>query len=79
VWCQKEAYLKARGEGIGAGLDHFDVIADPEEGGGIRADRKDPDAMRRWRLRSLDAPAGFRAALAWEGNASELHQREWTE
>lgn len=77
VWCQKEAYLKARGDGVVGGLDHFDVVADPEEGAGILADRKDPAATHRWKLLALDAPEGFCAALAWEGDPLGMHQCDW--
>lgn len=78
VWSQKEAYLKARGDGVGLGLDHFDVEADPGEPAALLADRKDPEAPRRWTLHSIDTGPGFRGALAVEGGRPAVHRFEWS-
>jgi 4'-phosphopantetheinyl transferase len=78
IWSQKEAYLKGRGDGVTLGLDHFDVTADPSLGAALLADRRDPDAARRWKLVALDAGEGFRAALAVEGAAPVVQRFEWS-
>ena len=67
VWSQKEAYLKARGEGVAHGLDHFDVAAEPDRPASLLADRRDPLAAARWKLFTLEPGAEFRGALAVEG------------
>lgn len=77
VWSQKEAYLKGRGDGVGLGLDHFDVQADPGEPAALLADRRDPDAPRRWSLHTIDPGAGFRGALAVEGARPVLCRFGW--
>jgi len=65
-WTRKEAYLKARGEGLAGGLDTFSVpVLDddwcrPEVPG-------DPGETGRWLIRSLRTPSGYRAAIAAEG------------
>jgi 4'-phosphopantetheinyl transferase len=78
IWCQKEAYLKARGDGVTQGLDHFDVVADPREGAGLLADRKDPPAPGRWSLLAVDPGTGFRGAVAVAGGAPVLRCFEWS-
>ena len=77
VWCQKEAYLKGRGDGVTLGLDHFDVAADPAEPAALLADRRDPSAVSRWRLHTLDAGPEYRAALAVECDEVEVRCFEW--
>jgi 4'-phosphopantetheinyl transferase len=65
-WTRKEAYLKARGEGLAGGLDTFSVpIGDddpcrPQVPG-------DPEESARWLIRTIPAPRGYRAAVAAEG------------
>jgi 4'-phosphopantetheinyl transferase len=78
VWSQKEAYLKGRGIGVSQGLDHFDVEADPALPAALLADRNDPAAVPRWKLFTLDAGTGFRAALAVEGNAVKVRYHDLT-
>ncbi len=67
TWCRKEAYIKATGDGVSAGLDHFDVCTDPADAT-LRADRRDPDACHRWRMRALAVAPGYSGAIAWLGN-----------
>jgi len=57
TWTRKEAYLKARGQGLSAPLDQFSVFG-LDKG--------------RWSLQDLSAPAGYHAALAVEGLPGEL-------
>ena len=72
LWSQKEAYLKARGDGTARGLDHFDMEADPRLGARLLADRRDPQAPSRWWLTALDVGPSFRAALAAEAVAPSV-------
>jgi 4'-phosphopantetheinyl transferase len=66
VWTRKEAWLKARGVGIGVPLDSFEVS---QAAGDARllATRPDPAEAARWTLRDLDLGPGFAGALAVEG------------
>lgn len=63
-WTRKEAWLKARGEGLIGDLGAFDVSL------GVTARlegvRGDDDATRRWRLYSRSIPPDFVAAVAVE-------------
>ena len=77
VWSQKQAYLKARGDGIAGGMDHFDVIPDPRQGAGLLADRRDPGAPLRWSLLPFDSAPGFRGAVAVAARSPSMLQFDW--
>lgn len=65
-WCRKEAYLKARGDGLTHPLDTFDVSLAPHEYPTLLATYDDPGEADRWRLHALEAGPGYAAALAVE-------------
>jgi 4'-phosphopantetheinyl transferase len=69
-WTLKEAFLKARGNGLWLGLDQFEVSIDPEVPARLLRTAWDPDEARRWTLHDLDVADGFAAALAVEGVVS---------
>lgn len=77
LWSQKEAYLKGRGDGVLHGLDHFDVVADPDQPPALLLDRRDREAAARWRLYPCDPGPGFRAAVAVEGPPAALQFFAW--
>lgn len=62
AWSRKEAYLKARGEGVTRGLHHFDVTLAPGEPARLVADRLD-SAVDRWRMRSFVPAPGYSGAI----------------
>ena len=73
-WSCKEAYIKARGRGIGIGLSRFEV--DFAGGDGVRLLWVD-DAIgdgRDWRLTRLDSYANFSGALAHESDVSKVRR-----
>ena len=74
LWTQKEAYLKGRGDGVVYGLDHFDTEANPDRPAGLHLDRRDPLAAKQWHLTTLEAPAGYRAAVATRGRPTSIGQ-----
>lgn len=71
-WTRKEAYIKARGEGLSLPLDGFDVSLAPGEPAALLANRLDPEEVARWSLRELRPWPGFAAALAVEGRGWRL-------
>lgn len=71
AWSRKEAYLKARGEGVMRGLHHFDVTLAPEEPARLLADRLDV-AIERWRMRSIVPDDGFSGAIVVADPLEEL-------
>jgi 4'-phosphopantetheinyl transferase len=71
-WTRKEAYLKARGQGLQVPLDSFDVSLTPNEPPNLNsADRK------RWTIRSCYPHPGFVGALVSEGHQNRTKCWEW--
>jgi len=76
-WTRKEAYIKARGEGLSHPLDAFDVSLIPGEPAALLGTRGDPRELARWSLYALDAGDAYAAAVAVEGTAHTLRLRQW--
>src|SRR5439155_25342428 len=66
-WANKEAYIKARGDGLYLPLDGFDVALAPGEPARLIATRPDAAEAARYTLRDLAADAGYAAALCAAG------------
>ncbi|NNF14992.1 MAG: 4'-phosphopantetheinyl transferase superfamily protein [Gemmatimonadetes bacterium] len=66
VWTRKEAYLKARGRGIGA-LKRVGVSVDPDSAA-LTGDDEDPHAEERYSVFDLDMGPGYRGAIAAAGD-----------
>jgi 4'-phosphopantetheinyl transferase len=78
-WARKEAYLKARGEGLRLGLDQFDVSLVPGEPAALLGASGDPQEALRWSLQELFPRSGYAAALAVEGHEWRLTCWQWPE
>jgi 4'-phosphopantetheinyl transferase len=67
-WVRKEAYLKARGEGLPGRLRGWSVLP---AGRGLHMPLRpgDPETSR-WRIRSLALGDGYAGAIAYEGEAT---------
>jgi 4'-phosphopantetheinyl transferase len=76
-WTRKEAYIKARGEGLSLPLDQFDVSVEADAPARLLATRPDPEEARRWTLTDLDVGHAHRAALAVERAGWRLRAWEW--
>lgn len=78
-WTRKEAYIKARGEGLSMPLDRFDVSVAPGSEARLLAARGDPAAAEGWTLRAIDPGEGYVAALAVEGASRfEVRSFDWS-
>jgi len=78
-WTRKEAYIKARGEGLSLPLDQFDVSLVPGEPARLLSVHGDPQEASRWSLRELTPGPGYTAALVVEGHAWQLKCWQWRE
>lgn len=72
-WTRKEAYIKARGEGLSIPLDSFDVSLSPDEPAALLSSSDGPAECERWSLFDVDPAPGYAAALAVEGRIQRLH------
>ena len=63
-WSRKEAYIKARGEGLSHPLNQFDVSAAANPGEILLATRPDATEAQRWVLGNVPVPPQYVAALA---------------
>lgn len=66
-WTRKEAFIKAKGEGLSMPLDSFDVSLVPGEPAKLVATRADSQEASRWTLRELAPCDGYVGAVAAEG------------
>ena len=76
-WTRKEAYIKARGEGLSLALDQFDVSLAPGAPASLLGTRPDPSEASRWSLQNLDPAFGYAGALAVEGRCGRLACWQW--
>ena len=76
-WTRKEAYVKARGDGLDHPLDRFTVSLLPGEPARLLAVQDDPDESARWSLQALTPAPDYVAALAVEGQGWDLRCRHW--
>ncbi len=75
-WTRKEAYSKARGEGLTLPLTQFDVSLKPGTPARLLADRQNPDAVSTWSLHDLPPIPGYTAALAIKGTGPIIKMRQ---
>ncbi len=73
-WTRKEAYLKARGDGLLASLCDFDVSLTPDQPAVLTSEDAD-----RWDLVSFCPEPGSVASLVVEGKNYNLSHWEWRE
>ena len=71
-WTRKEAYIKARGEGLSHPLDQFDVSFALDEPAGLLGSRLDPAEVSRWAFEDLSPHPAYAAALTVKGDFSRL-------
>jgi 4'-phosphopantetheinyl transferase len=76
-WTRKEAYIKARGEGLSLALDSFDVSLAPDVPVALLQTRFDPSDVSRWSLHEIFPAPNYAAAIAIERAASNLSFRHF--
>ena len=76
-WTRKEAYIKARGDGLSLPLDRFEVSLAPGEPAALLSTAWDPEEASRWSLKELVPGPGYAGAVAVEGRGWQLKCWEW--
>lgn len=76
AWARKEAYVKARGDGLALPLSRFDVSLLPGEPAKLLGMRGNPLETSRWSLQDIHTGRGYVAALAVEGHGWYLSYRD---
>lgn len=71
-WTRKEAYIKARGDGMAYPLDQFSVSIDCEQPARLLTVKDAPQEAARWSLCDINPAPGYAGALAAEGNSWNL-------
>jgi 4'-phosphopantetheinyl transferase len=67
IWCRKEAFIKALGEGLSHPLDRFVVSVDPVQPAHFVTIAGDKALAGRWLLHDVAPGAGYAGALAADG------------
>jgi 4'-phosphopantetheinyl transferase len=77
-WTRKEAYVKARGDGLSHPLDQFQVSLAPSAPAALLSAQWDPQEASRWSLYDLAPWPEYVAALAIERPHHQVMCFEWT-
>ena len=62
-WTRKEAFIKARGDGLTLGLDQFEVSLDSDAYAELKATYFDPGEMKNWQMFAFRPEEGFVGAV----------------
>ena len=76
-WTRKEAFVKARGEGLSLPLHRFAVAVAPDEPPAILWVDGDPREGERWTVHDLPEIPGYASALVVEGTIRSLRCWLW--
>jgi len=78
-WTRKEAYIKARGQGLSIPLNQFDISVVPGEPPRLAFPNNDAPDNTEWFFQELVPCTDYVAALAVEGDNCGLKTWEWTD
>jgi 4'-phosphopantetheinyl transferase len=74
-WTRKEAFVKARGDGLFSGLDQFEVsLTEPR----VLSIAGNPAAAARWRMAALPKVSSYTGALALQAPSCVTQFWEWS-
>ncbi|MBC8123370.1 MAG: 4'-phosphopantetheinyl transferase superfamily protein [Gemmatimonadaceae bacterium] len=77
-WTAKEAYIKARGDGLSFALKDFDVSTDPRQAPRMLKIQGSSAAANHWVLHRMLPQPGFIATLALEAPLGKVLSGVWT-
>lgn len=77
VWTCKEAFLKARGEGLSRPLDTFDISLFPSDSSRLLAIDGDPVEAFQWQVHNFKTLSGYAAAFAVKSRMMDVKLGFW--
>jgi 4'-phosphopantetheinyl transferase len=77
-WTRKEAYIKARGEGLSIPLASFEVCLEDREELWLNH-HENPGEQAKWQLQNIVVPAGYIAAVVAEGRDLSFRDFDWSD
>lgn len=78
-WTRKEAYVKARGDGLSLPTTSFEMTIDPDGPAALVAFAAEPAEVTRWVFTALDPAPHFVGAVAVENPGGSLREQTWQE
>ncbi len=78
-WTRKEAFIKAKGDGLSFPLDQFEVSFIPGEETALIATHWSPEEKEKWELFSFDIGTDYSGAVAIEGQTNRIKFFKWPE
>jgi len=79
AWSRKEAFLKALGQGLRAGLASCEVTLEAGADDALLSYRGDSQVPRRWRLQDVQIHPEYCAAVAVAGRSASVRYWDWLE
>ncbi len=76
-WSRKEAYIKVIGQGLSFPLGQFSVSLQPEGMHNLLTVHNSTEQAKQWSLGSITAAEDYAAALAVEGEITQIHYFDW--
>jgi len=76
-WTRKEAYVKARGEGLSMPLDSFEVTFGARAPALVTVAAAKPDEIEFWGMYALQGIPGYKAAMVVEGRVHQIKYWDW--
>lgn len=76
-WTRKEAYIKARGQGMSIPLDRFEVSVSAGAPAALLNVYDDPEEATRWAMQHLQPGHNYVGALVVEGRCRQLSCWQW--
>jgi len=77
-WTRKEAYIKARGDGLSAHLNQITVSLIPGEPARLIETPEGKDEAARWTIKDIKAGGEYIAALIAEGRSWRVRNWDWS-
>lgn len=78
-WTRKEAFIKARGDGLSFPLKSFAVSLVPGDEPRLISILGDPKLAAAWTLQDIPVPSGYAAAIAVEGRDWKISTYDWND